>query len=194
MRVLALASLPLAAACGGIVSTDGPSNTGGSGGDVGAEVAGGLGGVPSVRDSGGRATGGSPSGGTPSGGTVGTGGAVRDITLTAIWDGQLHALWRNGTDRSVFLRGCGSVDLWQHFWNSWLNDGQQFVVCAAEVEAVELPPGATYADPYSCVPDDGAGAYQLAGPYGTNCTRGLPLAQAHCASLETATSNSIQVP
>ncbi len=128
-------------------------------------------------------------GGRNTGGTAGGSGSV---VLTASYDGQVRASWYNGTDRSVFLPGCATVELWQLQASGWVNLGPG-VACTWEGVAVEVPAGQTHLDPYGGAPRD-AGTYRLGGKYGVGCTPGVALSQAGCVAMLEATSNELVLP
>jgi hypothetical protein len=113
------------------------------------------------------------------------------VLLTATYDGQVHATWRNQTSQSIFLAGCGTVQ-WSRFEGSaWVEHGG-FVMCGWEGIAVEVAAGASYTETQS-FPKGESGRYRLSGRYGVGCSPGVGLTQAGCTAFFTATSNEVEV-
>lgn len=161
----------------------------------GAASTGGVHGSGGVVSTGGHAAlGGSVgTGGTTSAGgsSAATGGAAGGVLLTATYDGQVHATWRNQTSQSIFLAGCGTVQ-WSRFEGSdWVDHGG-FVVCGWEGIAVEVAAGASYTETQS-FPKGESGRYRLSGRYGVGCTPGVGLTNAGCTAFFTVTSNEVEV-
>jgi hypothetical protein len=184
-------------ATGGVGETGGAAgNANPSGGASGSTTTGGV-----VETGGKIATGGvAETGGTLSSGGAGEGGESagaggagnRDgVILTALYlagSGVVNAEWYNGTDTTIFLRGCSTTNGWYREGGEWKAYGA-FAVCAMEGPAVEVPAGETYRDLVGGVPPNrGDNVWRLVGPYGTGCTTGVKFSQANCAELHDATS------
>jgi hypothetical protein len=103
----------------------------------------------------------------------------------------IAAEWTNGSDETIFLRGCMTADGWYREGSEWLEYGA-FAQCAVEGTAVEVAAGATYLDISALPPERGDNVWRLVGPYGVGCTPGEPLSQASCAStFELTSSNEV---
>jgi hypothetical protein len=169
-----------------------PSSGGATGGSAHASTggiveSGGTGGVAATG--GALSTGGAGEGGESAG--AGGAGGHHGVILTAVREassGMVNAEWYNGTDTTIFLRGCSTTNGWYREGGEWKQYGA-FAVCAMEGLAVEVPAGQTYQDLVGGVPPDrGDNVWRLVGPYGTGCTRGVKFSQANCAELHEATS------
>jgi len=90
---------------------------------------------------------------------------------------QVEPRWENPTDESIFLPGCGTVELEQRSGDAWEHLGPM-VLCGWEGVAVEVPPGASYVDPRAMLTE--AGTYRFTGGYSVGCTPGEALSQAGC--------------
>jgi hypothetical protein len=145
--------------------------------------------------------------GDPGGGNAGvSGGSPSDggggVVLTAIVvpvtpDGALGiaAEWSNGTDQSIFLAGCSTVDGWYLQGGEWQKYGA-FASCVAEGNAVEVRAGETYVDRTGAAPPPahrGSNVWRLVGKYGVDCRSGAPLGASECSELHELTSVN-QVP
>ncbi len=121
---------------------------------------------------------------------TGGGSGTPGVALSATYDGQVRATWQDQTNQSLFLAGCGTVQLWRCKGTSW-NEQKALTTCSS-VE-VEVAAGATYSDPDS-LPAALAGWYFVSGSYGLGCTPGKALYSAGCATFLTASSDVIFVP
>lgn len=181
---------------GGIVETGGTGGTGTGGtsnpplgGAAGASTRGGAAGEGEGAGAGAGGVGGASAGAAGSGGSDSRDGVI----LTALLDdasGRVNAEWYNGTDTTVFLRGCSTTDGWYREAGVWKQYGA-FAACAVEGLAIELAAGATHLDLAGGVPPDrGDNVWRLVGPYGTGCTSGVKFSQANCTELHEATSSN----
>jgi hypothetical protein len=188
-----------------IVVSESGSHAGGdvaSAGSAGTTPApsGGAAGTSSQAGSGGTLTtaAGTASGGTgeltgEAGATAGSGGSNdgNGVMLTAVYlpaSGVVRARWYNGTDSTIFLRGCSTTDGWYREGDEWKKYGA-FAVCAVEGPEVQVAAGATYEDLAGGVPPArGDNVWRLVGPYGTGCTAGVKFSEANCAVVLEATS------
>jgi hypothetical protein len=176
---------------GGVVATAGnggaPAASVPSGGAAGTFSQAGSGEVVDTAGTGGT---GASAGGA---GAAGSGGADdgNGVTLTAVYlpgSGVVRARWHNGTDATIFLRGCSTTDAWYREGGDWKKYGA-FAVCVVEGPEVEVAAGATYEDPAGGVPPArGDNVWRLVGPYGTGCTTGVKFSEANCSALHEATS------
>jgi hypothetical protein len=162
-----------------------------SGGAAGTATQAGAGGAGAVDSVGAGGVGESGGGAAAAGGSDGGDGVV----LTALYlpgSGTVAAEWYNGTDATIFLRGCSTTDGWYREGGDWLEYGA-FAVCAMEGPEVEVAPGETYRDPAAGVPPArGDNVWRLVGPYGTGCTPGVRFSEANCAELfETTSVNEV---
>jgi len=104
------------------------------------------------------------------------------VVLTIVVDdGSIgpYALWYNGTDESIFLRGCSTVDAWYQEDGEWVEYGA-LANCAMETEIVELNAGASQSEILPAAPERGDGVWRLTGPYGVGCTPGNLFGEADC--------------
>jgi hypothetical protein len=194
---------------GPVAPSDSGSHAGGDTHAGGVVTSAGTGGTPSSPSAGAAGTssqagsGGTlETAGTGSGGTgelpgdagaSGSGGSGdgNGVMLTAVYlpgSGVVRAKWHNGTDATIFLRGCATTDGWYREGDEWKKYGA-FAVCANEGLEVEVAAGATYEDPAGGVPPArGDNVWRLVGPYGTGCTPGVKFSEANCGTLFEATS------
>lgn len=202
----------------GQTSTTGSTSTsGGSTATAGATAAGGTskntsageGGNTSVggkSTSGGTASGGSTSaGGSTSTGSGGTGGSTSDggasgvvLTATLVDAEYLRSTWKNNTQASIFLYGCGTVDAYRKDASGWTNLGAG-VMCTWEGASPEVKPGATYQEerpygPVSKLADGKGGTFRMSGRYGVGCTNpAAGQSKAGCTAFYEATSNEVTI-
>jgi len=176
------------------VSTGGVTGT--SGGSPVASGGAATGGSQSIGDGDGGAValGGSPEAGETElpchmPGTGGSSGTMA-VALSATYDGQVRATWENQTGQSLFLAGCGTVQLWRCKGTSW-NEQNAYTICNSV--AVEVAAGATYSETDS-LPTTQGGWYFVSGSYGLGCTPGSGLYTAGCATFQTVNSNVFVVP
>lgn len=102
----------------------------------------------------------------------------------------IAAEWTNGTNETIFLRGCLSADGWYREATQWVEHGA-LAVCDAVI-APEVAPGATYLDVPVVPPDRGDNVWRLTGPYAVGCTPGETLDQADCAGrFELSSENEV---
>lgn len=96
----------------------------------------------------------------------------------------IMAQWDNGTDQTIYLRGCSTTDGLYLEDGTWQRYGA-FVQCTVEGPAVELAPGERYQDVVgaSAPPERGDGVWRLQGPYGIGCNSGQELSLAGCTEV-----------
>ena len=85
--------------------------------------------------------------------------------------------WENPTAESIFLPGCGTVELERQSGADWEYLGPM-ILCAWEGVAVEVPAGQSFVDPRAMINE--AGTYRFTGGYSVGCTPGEALSQAGC--------------
>jgi hypothetical protein len=178
---------------GGVVISAGTGGTppAPSGGAAGTSSQAGSGGT---LDTAGTSAGGTGEIAGEAGVTAGGSGGSDDgngVMLTAVYlpaSGVVRAKWYNGTDATIFLRGCSTTDGWYREGDEWKEYGA-FAACATEGPEVQVAAGATYDDLAGGVPPArGDNVWRLVGPYGTGCTPGVKFSEANCAALLEATS------
>jgi hypothetical protein len=89
------------------------------------------------------------------------------------------AQWYNGTEESIFLRGCSTVDAWYREDGEWIEYGA-LANCAVETEIVEVTPGTGRTEPLPTAPERGDDIWRLVGPYGVGCTPGSLFSDGEC--------------
>jgi hypothetical protein len=188
------------------------AGTGGSIAAGGATVSGGAtGGASTSRItiatagslSGGAGIGGSSqAGSTGTGGTgtgTGTGGTGSVLLIAAMTgDGYILPTWKNQSQASIFLYGCGTTNIWKKNGADWVDlSAAAAFACAWEGVSLEVLPGASLADTSPASGPTaflrwGAGTYRLKGHYGVGCTNPeAGLSKAGCTAYSDATSNEI---
>ena len=172
---LILGSLLVGACEPGLIHDIGEVNTGGQTGILGTNPTGGLG---ALGTGGTTATGGAGStgGAQPSGGT-GPAFPSNEVTLFASWQFTmppgggpmgLIASIHNGTDHSIYVRGC-VADWWRLENDIWVSKSN----CHFGTDNSELQPGQNYYAPGSIdIWNIGAGIYRLQGTYSVGCGLG----------------------
>ena len=191
-------------------STEGTTATGGSTVIAGKTATGGASTGGTTATGGSIGTGGSAAGGTSATGGTGaggsTGGAVGGVSLVAelyvtelsnVTDCWIKPSWQNGSSMSIFLYGCGTVDVYKKDASGWKNLGKT-IACAWEGISPEVKAGTTYTDDspaYGPVYKTwGTGTYRVAGTYGVGCTDpSAGQSKAGCTAFYVATSNEITV-
>lgn len=86
--------------------------------------------------------------------------------------------WENPTAESIFLPGCGTVELEQQSGAAWEHLGP-LVFCVWEGVAVKVAAGESFVDPMTVINE--AGTFRFTGAYSVGCTPGEALSQAGCA-------------
>lgn len=137
------------------------------------------------------------SGGTTASGGAGAGTGVI-LTATLLENTvTIQATWQNNTQASIFLYGCGTVDVYRREATGWTNIGKP-LACSWEGISPEVKPGASFSDPSygpftKWWPGTG-GTFRLSGKYGVGCTDPSGgQSKAGCTSFIDATSNEITV-
>lgn len=128
----------------------------------------------------------------------GAGGVVLTAVVVSVRDGvrAIAAQWLNGTDRVIFLRGCGTADGWYLSDGEWREHGQ-FALCAAETKTIEVSPGETYVDLVGAAapPQRGSNVWRLVARYGTGCRSGELFAASECREIhELVSVNQLRWP
>jgi hypothetical protein len=179
------------ASTGGVSASGGRSSFGGALASGGVSATAGKTGSASGGST--QPTGGSSVGGSAQGGSSGSTGAVI-LTASVTDTNGILTTWHNGTAGSIFLYGCGTVDVWKKTGTDWVERNPGFS-CAWEGVSPEVLPGSTYVDSASFPPGNlPAGTYRLSGRYGVGCTNPeLGLSQAGCTTFYETTSNELTI-
>ncbi len=104
------------------------------------------------------------------------------------------ATWVNGTDKSIFLGGCGTyLGETTQDGKTWTQAGSG-IVCVWEGIAQEVPPGG-YRDVETWTSPAGTmnGTFRLHGQWFTGCTPGQPVSQGGCSAPNEAMSEVFSV-
>jgi hypothetical protein len=126
-------------------------------------------------------------------GDAGSGVVLTAIVLQAARSGApgIAAEWSNGTDQSIFLTGCSTVNGWYLQADGQWQEYGAFSSCTAETNAVEVGPGKTYVDRVGAAPppaNRGTNVWRLVGKYGVGCRQGQRLGASGCSELHELTS------
>ncbi len=187
-----------ATAAGG-TSKNTSAGAGGTTGEGGKTTSGAA--TTKATSSGGSTT----TGGSTSTSSDGSGGSASDggtsgvvLTATLLDTEYIQATWTNNTQASIFLYGCGTVDLHRKDASGWTNLGTG-VLCGWEGVSPEVKPGATYKEerrhgPVSKLSDGTGGIFRMSGRYGVGCTNpSAGQSKAGCTDFYVATSNEVTV-
>lgn len=173
------------------------TSTGTAGAVAGKTASGGASGGRS--DTGGTsAVGGTSVSSGGSSGSTGSGdGTGVILTATVLDTGTIQATWQNNTQASIFLYGCGTVDVYRKDSAGWTNIGKP-LQCGWEGVSPEVKPGASLEDPaygpFTKYWPKTGGIFRVSGKYGVGCTDpSAGQSKAGCTAFYQATSNEVTV-